>query len=392
MSRLDDLLSSRVSKSIDQIRSELFAHIEEVQDEYATKGWLPRRLNLNKGVIRGLLEIFCWGIWQLYRLLETVLRQAFPRYSTGKWQDVHSEQIGNDRILAIKAKGNVDFLRNPSNTGNIRIPAGRIVKTKPDGLGNVYRYVTLADAVLPEGADSVAVLCEAEEYGALANAGPGQISELVTPVDGISGVTNGAGWLTSEGADEESDPAMQRRYALSWEALGGVISAKYKAVALGVPGVADVEIADQHPRGEGTIDIIVKGSAGMPTEKLLKDVEAAIDKEIIINHDRLIKAPTPKNVKVSYVIELLSGDEAAIKLAAENNTRAIFAGNNPSIEGLGIGQDVIRDKLASGIVTMAGVKRILWGGDLADGDIEIAFDELAVLESLDVQCVWAEAA
>ena len=78
MSRLQDLLSKRVSKSLDQIRAELFARIEEVQDEYAAKGWLPRRLNLNKGVVRGLLELFAWGIWQLYRLLETVLLQAFP--------------------------------------------------------------------------------------------------------------------------------------------------------------------------------------------------------------------------------------------------------------------------------------------------------------------------
>lgn len=392
MSRLQQLVSTRVSKSIDQIRADLFARIEEVQDEYAAKGWLPGRLNLNKGVVRGLLELFCWGIWQLYRLLEVVLYQAFPRYATGDWQDVHSEQIGNDRKGSTKTTGGVDFLRNPSSTGNIRIPAGRIVRTKPDGLGNVYRYVTLADTVLPEGADAIAVPCIAEEYGALANAGPGQICELVTPVDGIIGVTNGADWITEEGASEETDTEMQRRYALSWEALGGVTSAKYKSVALGVKGVVDVAVADQHPRGEGTIDIIVKGSAGLPTDKLLKDVTAALDAEIVINHDRLVKGPTPRPVHMAYVLELLSGDEAATKLAAENYTRALFSGNNPAVEGLGIGHDVIRDRQAAGIITLPGVKRIRWGGDLAGGDIEIPFDGLAVLESLDVQSEWASEA
>lgn len=392
MSRLQQLVSTRVSKSIDQIRAELFAHIEDVQDEYAAKGWLPRRLNLNKGVVRGLLELFCWGIWQLYRLLEAVLYQAFPLYATDEWQDVHSEQIGNDRNKAKKTKGNVDFLRNPTNTGNIRIPAGRIVRTKPDGLGNVYRYVTLADAVLPQGADSVALLCVAEEYGALSNAGPGQICELVTPVDGVIGVSNAADWITEEGAAEESNAAMQRRYALSWEALGGVISAKYKSVALGVPGVVDVAIADQHPRGEGTIDIIVKGSAGLPTTKLLKDVTTAIDKEVIINHDRLVKAPRGRTINVAYVLELLSGDEAATKLAAENFTRAVFSGNDPAVEALSIGHDVIRDRLAAGIITLPGVKLIRWGGDLAGGNITIAADELAVLGTLDVQSEWVSEA
>ncbi len=288
MARLDELLSSRVSKSIDQIRGELFAHIATVQDDYAAKGWLPNRLNLNKGVVRGILEIFCWGIWQLYRLLETVLRQVFPRYATGLWQDVHSEQIGNDRNLSTKARGYVHFIRNPANTGNVRIAAGRIVKTKPDGLGNVYRYISVVDTVLAEGTNSTLVLCEAEEYGALANAGYGQISELVTPIDGVISVFNDADWLLAEGANEETDAAMQRRYALSWEALGGVVVAKYKSVVLSVPGVVDVSIADQHPRGEGTIDIIVKGAAGIPTDKLLTDVAKAIDTEIIINHEKSI--------------------------------------------------------------------------------------------------------
>lgn len=44
----------RVSKTLEQIRAELFAQVEMVQDEYAAKGWLPARLNLNKGVVRGL--------------------------------------------------------------------------------------------------------------------------------------------------------------------------------------------------------------------------------------------------------------------------------------------------------------------------------------------------
>ena len=42
------------------------------------------------------------------------------------------------------------FLRG-DQTGNVRIPAGRIVRTQPDGKGDIYRYVTDELAVLPEG-------------------------------------------------------------------------------------------------------------------------------------------------------------------------------------------------------------------------------------------------
>ena len=106
--------------------------------------------------------------------------------------------------------------------GNVRIPAGRIVRTQPDGKGDIYRYVTDELAVLPEGAASVAVPATAEEYGQGANAAVGQICELVTPVEGISGVTNAADWLLEEGADEESDASLQRRYVLAWQRQAGV--------------------------------------------------------------------------------------------------------------------------------------------------------------------------
>lgn len=51
--------------------------------------------------------------------------------------------------------------------------------------------MTEALAVLPDGADFVAVPVVAEEYGQSSNAAPGQICELVTPVEGVRGVPGG---------------------------------------------------------------------------------------------------------------------------------------------------------------------------------------------------------
>ena len=390
MSNLPPTLSKRLSKSIGEIRSELYAHIEAVQDEYAEKGWLPARLNLNKGVMRGLVELYAFGIWQLYRLLEKVLEQAFPQYATDGWLDTHMAQLGLTRNAALKARGLVRFYRREGATGNITIRAGRIVRTRPDGRGEIYRYVTTEQAILPEGAAYVAVPVEAEEYGAAANAGYGQISELVTPVEGVGEVGNEADWLEREGANEETNAAMQRRYALFWEALGGVTSAKYKAVALSVSGVADVWVADQHPRGEGTVDVIIKGVAGLPTGRLLTEVKAALDKEIVINHDLQVKGPEPVRVAVEMALVLLHGDETETKALAEGFIRDVFSGVNPSVPGIGIGEDVIRDRLAAGIINLPGVKKILWGGSLIDGDLDVAPNALALLDSLHASIEWAD--
>lgn len=380
-------MSIRLSKDISDIRAGLFERIEAVQDEYAGKGWLPVRLNLNKGIARGIIELFAWGLWQLYNFLEVIHRQAIPLQSSGDWLDTHAAQVDESRKPATKARGNVLFLRGDS-TGNIRIPAGRIVRTQPDGTGEVYRYVTDALVVLPEGAASVPVPVTAEEYGRGANAAVGQICELVTPVEGISGVTNAADWLLEEGSDAESDASLRRRYVLAWQSKAGVTRAAYEAAALSVPGVVDVYVADQHPRGEGTVDVVVQGAAGMPTESLLEDVRAALDAAIVINHDLLVRAPDPVKVSVRAALEILSGDADAVKAEAENWVRAMFSyGDDPAIPRFTIGKDVVRDRLASGLIGISGVKRIRW--ESPTEDVEIPAGSLAILDSLELTTLWA---
>lgn len=382
-------MSIRLDKNIATIRSALFARIEAVQDEYAAKGYLPVRLNLNKGIIRGIIELFAWGLWQLYNFLNTIHAQAIPTTSSGDWLDLHAKQVSVVRKDATKALGTVTFLRGEA-TGNVRIPAGRIVRTLADGTGAVYRYVTDTLTVLPEGALSIAVAVTAEEYGQGSNAAVGQIAELVTPVEGIGGVTNSAGWLTAEGTDAENDASLQRRYALAWKSQAGVTRAAYEAVALAVPGVVDVYVADQHPRGEGTVDVVVQGSAGLPTDGLLENVRAALETTIVINHDLLVKAPTPVAVEVRATLELVSGNAAETLAGAEAWVRSMFTYGDSDIPRFGIGKDVVRDRLASGIISITGVKRIVWGKPTAD--MEIPADGLAVLSALDLRTAWADQA
>lgn len=378
----------KLSKTLEEIRAELFSEIENVQSEYAAKGWLPQRLNLNKGVVRGILEQESFMHFQVRALLEATLRQAIPLHSTGEWLDVHCNQLGLNRKQATKAQGLVLFKRVAGETSlrNIPIPAGRIVRTQPDGRGEVYRYVSTDDAVIQSGELEVTVPVVSEEYGALANAGPGQICELVTPVSGVGEVSNAANWLVKEAANQETDAELQRRYVLAWQAKAGVTATAYKSTALSVTGVSDVAVADQHPRGEGTIDIIVKGTAGLPTSSLLTAVEAAISEQIIINHDFKVLAPTPVPVSIDFVLELLTGDPNALVLAAKNFLQAYFGGTDPDLKGIDIGEDVIRDRLASGLISLPGLKRIRW--NCPSEDVEVPANGLAMLENLTVNYDW----
>ena len=101
----------------------------------------------------------------------------------------------------------------------------------------------------------------------------------------------------------------------------------------------------------------------------------------------LVKAPEPVNVSVKAVLELISGDAESTQAEAENWVRAMFSsGDDPDIPRFSIGKDVVRDRLASGIVGLSGVKRIRWESPAAD--VTIPAGGLAVLSSLELETVW----
>ena len=393
MSTQEQTVLPRVSRTIEEIRASVFGYVESAQDSLAARGFLPARLNLNKGVVRGLLEIFCWGYWQIYSLLARLLQQVAPSSATGDWLDMHAASVDLSRRAATKARGKIRFFRDglSSPEANVSISAGRIARTQPDGAGRVYRYSTLAAAVLPAGAEHVDVEAEAEDYGAASNASAGQICELVTPVTGISGVTNPAGWLTEEGADKETDEQLRERIALQWQGNNGCTKYAYMAWALSVPGVTSVSILDRHPRGQGTVDVVVRGADVLPTTALLDKVRAAIAPHTPVNDDWLVKGPTPVAAVIDGLIEYTTGDPDAIGTQAENRLRALFAETSglSDVTALQIGQDLTLDLLTHTVMAVSGVKRVTWTSPAQDM-LTVPADGVACLESLKLHTVMAE--
>jgi len=386
-------MSIPVSKTLAEVREDLYTRLSEVHATYAAAGYLPRALNLNKGVIRGLIELWAWGLYALYVFLFKILAQAFPESATGDWLDLHCAQVGVTRKAATKAQGLVIFSRT-GTSGNVKIAAGRIVKTLPDGTGTVYRYTTDADAVLPDGQTSVAVAVTAEEYGAASNVTVGSITELATVVQGIEAVTNAADWLTSEGTDEEDDDSLRERYFLKWTDANGCTKFAYKSWALSVTGVIAVTILDQHPRGQGTVDVVLKGAAGIPTDALVEAVRVVVAAVAPVNDDFLVKGPTAVDVAIEANLVLTpdAGDAATILAAAEARIRALFTDPTDvtKISPLQIGEDLTLDRLTGTVMYVDGIKSVTWTSPIAD--VAVIADGLAVLASLALTSSTAEEA
>lgn len=377
-------MSIPVNKTLEEIRADLFDKISSVQQD----GWLPEFLNLNRGPFRGMIELWAWGLFQLYQLLALVLGQAFPGTATGDWLDLHCKQVDVERLSATKAEGIVYFTRE-GTSGNVSISAGRIVKTQPDGEGIVYRFSTTEDAVLPDGASEIAVSVEAEEYGRKANVSSGMITEISTVIPGIDSVENRSDWLTSEGSDQEDDESLRERYFLAWLDVNGATKYAYESWARSVEGVISVKILDQHPRGQGTVDVIIRGTAGIPTQELLDAVDEVVQTNRPINDDVMVKGPTPVNVTIEAELELVSGDPDEIMSEAENRLQALFT-KPPAIddiEPLSMGTDLTIDRLTAVVMAIDGVKKITW--TLPASDVQVDDDELAVLSSITLTYSWA---
>lgn len=376
-----------IDRTLEQIRDDLFSKISTVQQD----GWLPQNLNLNRGPARGLIELWTWGLFQLYSFLKLILAQGFPLSATGLWLDLHCVQVDIQRLQKKKAKGVVFVLREGTD-GNVTIAKNSIFKTKTDGNGRVYRFVVEQETILLDGQTEVAVQVESEEYGQATNVVVGQITEIVTTISGVDAVENRAGWLETEGVDTETDEKLRERYVLAWKDVNGSTKYAYQSWARSVNGVIAVLIIDNHPRGQATVDVIIRGTAGIPTQELLDAVNEIVVKNRPINDNTLVKGPIPVSVDIDCELELLSGDPVAIIANATNRIQAMFLDPSPiaTIEPLGIGDDVPLDLLISEIMRAGNneIKLINWTSPAVD-IVAVPSDGLAVLNSLNITYVWA---
>jgi len=205
-------------------------------------------------------------------------------------------------------------------------------------------------------------------------------------------VTNSADWLTSEGSDIETLEKLQERYVLRWLGNNGMTKYAYASWALSVTGTVAVKVLDQHPRGEGTVDVIVKGAAGIPTDSLLEAVRQAVaggaqpdDVQAgpPVNDDWEARGPQAVPLAIAGTLILTPGTHADTAIAdASQRIRALFTDPTSvsGIDPLQIGEDVTLDRLTAAVMGVTGVKKVEWTSPSAD--TVVAQDALATLGSL----------
>lgn len=222
------------------------------------------------------------------KLISALSPMGYVLYATGAYLDEHAAGMGLSRIPERHAVGNVSITVSAATT----IPAGAIFQTLPDGQGNVLRYICTADTPITLSGGTVPVVAEwsGSKYNiTVAN----RVKTLVTVIAGVTGVNNSADWLTTLGVDTETDESLRTRCILRWPALSnGSIKDKYILTALSVPGITKVLVRDQHPNGQGSVDVYVAPPTGLPTEAQRNQVRDALEYVRALTTNLRVLAPT----------------------------------------------------------------------------------------------------
>jgi len=253
------------------------------------------------GVGRTILEVDAAALEDLYTLVPAIAAGGYLATAQGPWLDLLVESAyGLQRHPATFARGRVALTAEPGY-GPYTLDPGDLWVGTADGL----RYQNTTGGVLPVGG-TLEVEVQAESPGSRYNVPAGTITILHTPLPGVN-VTNPPGWLLEAARDEETDEELRRRARLRWASLGtGATKAAYEFWALAHPAVTKVRVLDDHPRGQGTVDVVIWGEGGLGDD-VVSAVDAYVQERRPLTADVAVYSATPRTVDVVATVYVRAG-------------------------------------------------------------------------------------
>lgn len=237
--------------------------------------------------------------------LEFAKQQSFPQTATGENLETHALERGVFRKQATRAKGMVRFSRESAASEDILIPQGVFLTcSQTEGNhGTDIRFVTTNEVTLRQGQTSVDAPVECQTEGSRGNLATGILNVMITPVQGITAVSNPEPILSGE--DAENDEMLRQRLLDSYRMVtNGTNTAFYYNKAMSYEGVSSVKVLPR-VNGVGTVGIVVYGPG--VDEDLLARMKEEIGQIKEINVELTVEQATEKQTEVSVEIAVSDG-------------------------------------------------------------------------------------
>ncbi|GGR00342.1 baseplate J/gp47 family protein [Deinococcus ruber] len=333
---LDDLTRSRT-------REQVVARMLNVLSSSQLLNTFQPTSYLPGGTLRTLLEIQGEAQADTERTVAGLAAGGYLETAAGQWLDaLVTSHYGLARQQSGFAQGNV-LISCAALSGPYDLTAGAVIVGTLSGL----RYVSTTAVTVPAGG-TVLLPVQAEQAGSAYNVPIGTITLLHTPQPGLS-ITNAADWLTVAGVDAESDGALRVRAALRWaERGGGATADAYRSWALSASASVDqVRVLDEHPRGQGTVDVVLWGSGGIG-----RDVVAAVNSYVQFRRpltaDVQVYSATPRTLTFTLELYAPGTDPARVQADVLTNLGALQ-------QAALIGSVFYRSEIVEAAMTVPGV-------------------------------------
>ncbi|CAI1096384.1 baseplate J/gp47 family protein [Serratia entomophila] len=275
-------------------------------------------------------------LWLKDALVNTVMKNLFLATAGETFVDLFAWAVNLARKDATAAVGAIRFTKVDVGR-EITVPVGTVIQTERIN-GAIYRLMTTADMTLPPGTASVLVPVIAELEGSGFNLAPGYYRILPVAVDGIASAVNEDDWLTTPGADTESDDDLRDRVKNQFNLVGQYhIDAVYRGMISSIAGLNTDRIFFEHdaPRGPGTANVYLLLDSGIASQPFIDTVNDYVMTQGNHGHgDDVLCLPLPEitldltvTVHVFASSHLTDEQTATLMINAGNLVRAAFREN-----------------------------------------------------------------
>ncbi|EHX2262845.1 baseplate J/gp47 family protein [Salmonella enterica] len=276
-------------------------------------------------------------LWIVDTLINNVLSNLFLMTASGPFVDLFAAALRLTRKDATRATGNITFIKASPDT-SVTVPAGTVIQTERIN-GVIYAVKTTQQVVIPAGTAQAQVSATATDSGTAFNLAPGYYQILPEAVDGIAAVRNDDNWLTTPGADQESDDELKDRCRNQFNLAGSYhTDAVYRSLIAAQAGLSIDRIFFQHdaPRGPGTANAFLLLDTGVISQPYLDRVNQYITDQGHHGHGddiRCFALPETRHdlavtVYVKNLANISADDAAALQSGVENLIRCAFRENS----------------------------------------------------------------
>jgi len=287
-------------------------------------------------VERILVDVIAYRESLMREAIQDAAKLNLVRYSRRPILDFLGENIGVERLDAVKARTTMRFTFDPAPASATLLPEGTVIE------GGEVSFATVGQITVPAGSVSIDVEADCTQAGVVGNGFvAGQIKALASSLPGLSVATVQNITTSAGGAEEEDDEQLKERIVLAPEQFSNAGSVgAYRFYARSAhPEIIDVAVVSPTP---GVVNLYPLVKTGLPSAAVKAAVLATCNADRVRPLTDQVNVLDPVVVDYAITAQLTLFSTADAVLAQSEAQKAAEAYRDRM--QVALGKDIVRDE------------------------------------------------